>query len=90
MQTNSKRRSIRIKSPKQVQFVVSNRPYQGIIFNESKGGVFIETRGPFSQGQEVSMTFVSNYGIQIQRTGEIARVDPKGIGVKFSHPGYAR
>jgi len=58
--------------------------YKDYIQNISAGGVFIETRMPFRAGQEVSLTFpLPDYQKYIKIIGEVVRVTPHGIGVKF-------
>jgi len=58
--------------------------YKDYIKDISAGGVFIETRMPFSVGQEVSLAFpLPNYQKYIKIIGEIVRISPHGIGVKF-------
>jgi len=50
----------------------------------SAGGVFIETRMPFRVGQEALPSFpLSNYQKYIKISGELVRITPHGIGVKF-------
>ncbi len=52
-----------------------------MIKNISKGGVFTETKGTFSVGQDISFYFGKENII-----GTIVRVEPQGIGVKFRKP----
>ena len=85
-----KREYVRINTRQRVEFVVGGRTYCGTIENKSHGGVFIKTRENLSVGQDISMTFQSPSLINEERTGKIARVALKGIGVKFNFPGYAR
>ena len=67
-----------------VNYSVEDRFYKSRIRNISAGGLFIETRMPFTAGQEVSLAFpLPDYQKRIKITGEIARVTPQGIGVKF-------
>ena len=67
-----------------VDYSVEDRFYKSHIQNISAGGVFIETRIPFTAGQEISLTFpLPDYRKCIKITGEIARVTQQGIGVKF-------
>ena len=69
-----------------VDFVVENRVYSGFIHNISKGGAFIETVASFATGQEITMTFPSMEDQKhIKVAGEIVRIEPKGIGVKFEN-----
>ncbi len=54
--------------------------------NANKGGIFIETGGSFSTGQNISITYHSlNLGKE-NRIGKIIWVSPQGIGVKFGKP----
>ncbi len=70
-----------------VKFSVQGRFYDGLIKNMRGGGVFIETKGRFSEEQDISMTIESP---SEKRTGKIARATPEGIGVEFNYPGYTR
>jgi len=61
--------------------------YKDFIQNISASGVFIETRMPFTVGQEVSLTFpLPKYQKHIKISGEIVRTTGDGIGVKFTVP----
>lgn len=89
-----KRQHIRHKANILVDFVVSGRPYRGVIINLSKNGAFIEARGSFSIGDPVTVSYQSDVAIsgRVKMTGtivEIARIALKGIGVKFNKPGYS-
>jgi Tfp pilus assembly protein PilZ len=65
-------------------YSTEDRVYRDYTQNVSAGGVFIETRMPFTAGQEVSLAFpLPNYQKYIKIIGEVARVTPQGIGVKF-------
>jgi chromosome partitioning protein len=67
-----------------VDFVVEGRAYRGFIRDISEGGAFIESEESFSVGQEITMTFLASQDrIPIKVTGEIVRLDPRGVGVKF-------
>jgi len=67
-----------------VDYSIESRFYKSYIQNISAGGVFIITRMLFTAGQEVSLTFpLLNYQKCIKIIGEVARVTPQGIGVKF-------
>jgi uncharacterized protein (TIGR02266 family) len=67
-----------------VDYSTEDRAYRDYIQNVSAGGVFIETRMPFTVGQEVSLAFpLPNYQKYIKIIGEVARITPQGIGVKF-------
>ncbi len=84
MTTKDKRERVRISIPRVVDFAVKGRAYRSSIENTSGSGVFIKTVGRFSdqyEGQDISMTIESPGE---KRTGKIARVASKGIGVEFN------
>lgn len=65
-------------------FVSQNRAYQDYIQDISRGGVFIETSGNFSEGEEIRLTLsLAHYFKPFKIKGVIVRRDRKGIGVKF-------
>ncbi|MEE9518504.1 MAG: PilZ domain-containing protein [Candidatus Adiutricales bacterium] len=70
-----------------IELSIQGRFYDGLIKNMRNGGVFIKTKGRYSEGQDISMTIESP---SEKRTGKIARVTPEGIGVEFNYPGYTR
>ena len=84
-----------------VECLTNNRFHKGIITNISAGGVFIETLMPFRSGEEIVLKFMFPQNPQklIQITGQIVRISPFGVGVRFkrlsrdqelliaSHPG---
>ncbi len=91
MSTEEKRDYIRLSIQRDVKFVVRGRSYKGSIENSSDCGVFIKTKKRrFSEGQDISMAIESPKFGSEERTGKIARVTPKGIGVEFNYPGYTR
>jgi Tfp pilus assembly protein PilZ len=58
--------------------------FKDVIKNISASGVFIETRMPFTVGQDITMVFrLPRSRKLIQAMGEIVRSDSHGIGVKF-------
>ena len=70
-----------------VDFTTRGHAFKDFIKNISAGGVFIETSIPFNLGQELSLTFaLPNCQKHIKITGEVVRVTPRGIGVKFGMP----
>jgi len=81
MTTKEKREHVRSPVDIPVEFIVQGRFYDGMIKNISKGGVFTETKGTFSVGQDISFYFGKENII-----GTIIRVEPQGIGVKFRKP----
>ncbi len=67
-----------------VDCVSSDRVFKDFMRNISVGGTFIETRIPFSMGEEMTMTFApANSEDRIKVTGEIVWTGRLGIGVKF-------
>jgi Tfp pilus assembly protein PilZ len=67
-----------------VDYATQDQAYRDFIKNISAGGVFIETSVPVSIGQELSLTFTLPYHqAHIKITGEVVRISPQGIGVRF-------
>ena len=65
-----------------VDYVIEDRVYRDFIRNISDGGAFIDTRGAFFVGQEVSLALP--FPVSLKRiTGKVAWVGPQGIGVNF-------
>jgi Tfp pilus assembly protein PilZ len=82
--SNGKRKHERKPFFMVVDYSAEDRLYKDYIQNISVGGVFIETRMPFRAGQEVSLCLpLPNYQKYIKITGEVLRISPQGIGVKF-------
>ncbi|MBN1843618.1 MAG: PilZ domain-containing protein [Deltaproteobacteria bacterium] len=70
-----------------VDYTAGDRTFKDFIRNLSAGGAFIETRTPFSIGQEMTLTFShANNSKPIKITGEIVWTGTLGIGVKFKTP----
>jgi Tfp pilus assembly protein PilZ len=66
-----------------VDYATGNRAYRDFIRDISSSGVFIETRRRFLAGQEIIMSVLfPNRSYQII-TGEVVRITPHGIGVRF-------
>lgn len=85
MTAKNKRGYVRLSTSRNVEFSVDGgRVYMGLIENKSDNGVFIETGGRFSEGRDISMTIESTKFEEEKRTGKIARVTQRGIGVKFT------
>ena len=67
-----------------VDYIVEDQYFQDFIQDMSNSGVFIKTSQTFSEGQMILMTFMSPDNQQpFKINGEIVRVMPNGIGVKF-------
>lgn len=67
-----------------VDYIVEDQYFQDFIQDMSNSGVFIKTSQTFSEGQTILMTFMSPDNQQpFKINGEIVRVMPDGIGVRF-------
>jgi len=67
-----------------VDYSTQDRFFKDFIQDISAGGVFIETREPFEQGQNIALTFsIPNSQVPFRVSGEIARSTSDGIAVKF-------
>jgi len=71
-----------------VDYMVKNRLFNGFAINLSADGVFIESSKNllpiFSQKDQVILSFDHPEKKEhLKVTGEIARIDSKGIGIKF-------
>lgn len=84
------RKYMRLKVSRPVEFTTGGRIYHGVITDESGGGVFVEIKGKFFQGNRIKMTYVTHQSVPVTRNGKIVRVEPKGIAVAFDDPRYAR
>jgi len=67
-----------------VHFVSKGQTHQNITRNISADGVFIETTEPFTVGDKIFLTLsYSNAPRPFKVEGEVARIEPDGIGIKF-------
>ena len=67
-----------------VDYTVEDRYFRDFIQDMSISGVSIRTSQTFSSGQTILMTFMSpDHEKPFKISGEIIRVFPAGIGVKF-------
>lgn len=81
---NEQRNDTRIPCLIPVDFATDERVYRDFIQNLSKGGVFIETKEPFTIGQSLSLRFsVPNADNDLTIGGTIIRKEQTGIAVKF-------
>lgn len=74
MSTKEKRDCVRLSVPRVVDFIVKGRVYRGSIENNSDCGVFIKTKGRFSdryEGRDISMTIESPKFGSEKRTGKL-------------------
>jgi len=79
-----KRKHTRVPLRTVVDYAAHGQAYRDFIHNISAGGMFIETTMPISIGQELSLTFeLPNYNVPIKITGDVVRISPQGIGVRF-------
>ena len=73
----------------EVECTADNIKCQDSIKNISSGGIFIETTEKFSMGQKIMVTFsIPKYKFdnKITLVGEVVRIEPSGVGVKFNEP----
>ena len=67
-----------------IDYTTKHVAFKDVIKNISASGIFIETRMPFTVGQDITMTFrLPKSRKLIQAVGEIVRSNSHGIGVKF-------
>lgn len=68
-----------------VNYAARGEAYEDFIQDISAGGVFIETQAHFIVGQTLSMTLpLPGHQNYMQVSGEVVRVSPGGVGVKFN------
>ncbi len=68
-----------------VDFATPDRAFSGYIQNISSGGVLIETREPFSVGEQLTLSFMRPKSRDhVKVGGEVVRTLPDGCGVKFN------
>ena len=83
LEYEEKRRNPRVSCFVAVEYVAQGRAYTDFIRNISRNGMFIETHWPFMSGEKLSLTFnPPEIKRSIKISGEIVRINPKGIGVK--------
>ena len=71
--------------PKPVYFSASNRYYQGLIRDISRGGLFIQTDDSLSLGNEIHLVIPNTkYDKDVMIKGKVVRSNPKGVAVKFT------
>ena len=67
-----------------IDYSSANRVFRDFVQNLSLGGIFIETRESFSDGEIVTLTMnIPNSQHHFKISGEIVRAEPLGIAVKF-------
>ena len=68
-----------------VDYVVGDRYFRDFIQDMSDTGVFIKTSQNIPLGRKILMTFMSPDNQKpFKINGEVARVTPEGIGIKFA------
>ena len=81
---NENRRQTRKSFMTVVDFASQGHCYREFIQDISGSGVYIQTAMPFSDGQEIVMTFpFPDSKKHVKVIGRIARIDDTGIGVEF-------
>jgi Tfp pilus assembly protein PilZ len=79
-----KRGNRRIPSSCLISYATRGVAYEDFLLDISAGGVFIETRGVFTVGESLSLTFpMPGHQHFITVTGRVVRVNGHGIGVQF-------
>lgn len=65
-------------------FACQNVYYEGLTNNISKGGIFIETRNRFAEGQIITLV-ISRTKIEkgVMLKGEVVHLSHEGFGLKF-------
>jgi hypothetical protein len=82
--SKDKRETRRFPAANPVSYATRGIAYEDFLQDISAGGVFIETRGVFSVGQTITLTFpLPGHRHFITVSGEIVRANGQGIGVKF-------
>ncbi len=87
-ESGEKRGDIRHTVPRPVEFFARGKPFIGTIVNQSRGGLFIETRGKFQVGDSIFLLDNAFSAGQKKRKATIVRVAAEGIGIVFQKPGY--
>ena len=86
--SKERRRHIRKSFVTVVDFASEDRAYREFIQDISEGGVYIQSSGSFSVGQEVLLTFpFPELHKFIKIAGRIVRATEEGIGVQFKTEG---
>jgi hypothetical protein len=81
-----RRRFVRLTVKRPAKFSTGGRIYTGVITDESHGGVFVEAKGVFFQGNRVKLTYVDKNLFEVTHDGKIVRIEPNGIAIEFHRP----
>ncbi len=84
-----RRKHVRLNVWKPITFTIGGRIHYGLIVNESKGGMFIDTAAKLSVGDTIEMTYIGLSSIRVNRKGKIVRIESNGIAVQFDNPDHA-
>ena len=70
--------------PKNINYTVNKKFYEGFVRDISRGGMFIKSEDKFNVGQELTLAIPSaNRFKSLKLRGEVVRTDTEGFGVKF-------
>jgi Tfp pilus assembly protein PilZ len=68
-----------------VDFATPDRAFSGYIQNISSGGMLIETRGPLSVGEQLTLSFMRPKSRDYVKVGaKVVRTQSDGCGVQFN------
>ncbi len=81
----NKRISVRKECNIPISYATQDRIYSDNIADISKSGLFIETKRPFNDGEEIMLSFnMHGYDRPFKIKGNIVRSNQQGIGVEFN------
>ena len=81
-----KRSGLRKSCDIPINYATNDRVYTDQISNISRSGLFINTREPFTEGDEIITTFrLDGFDRPLKIKGTIAHSIRKGVGVKFKN-----
>lgn len=67
-----------------LDYTVDDKYYRDFVEDVSESGLFVRTKNEFRAGQKIKMTFFApNMERPLKIRGEIVRILPEGVGVKF-------
>ena len=86
LMTRDKRCSLRKSCDIRINYATNNRVYTNRISNISRRGLFIDTREPFAEGDDIITTFrLDGFDKPLKIKGTVVNSTPKGVGVKFNN-----
>ena len=81
----NKRISVRKECKIPISYAAQNRIYSDNVADISNSGLFIETKGPLTVGEEIVLSFnMHGYDRPFKIKGNIVRSNQQGIGVEFN------